>query len=201
MEDLKKSKPVFFEDDKYLVSKSCSGEWGGTLKFKNKATGVVYACSATCPVSVNKVGTRYIAVSYLAHLSGSTEIVEIAHPESMEVYTLPPPRKKVGKKIIRYVGDDESKSYRGTTMLVDSVGVLTLAGFVYQGEFFCIVSDRETTYIGKIENKKIVVVQPIADERLWAYDSEILKTDDGHSMIPIPGGYIDMYENTITVLR
>lgn len=30
-----------FEDSLYIVSKTCSGEWGGTIKFKNKKIQVL----------------------------------------------------------------------------------------------------------------------------------------------------------------
>lgn len=54
-----RKKSIFYEDEQYLVTRSCSGEWGGTVKFKNKKTGIEYSCEVTCPVSVNKLGNGY----------------------------------------------------------------------------------------------------------------------------------------------
>src|ERR1700722_17794087 len=64
----KKLSSGFFEDENYLVTKTCSGEWGGTIWFKNKKTGITYACSATCPVAVNKINGKYFITNTLAHL-------------------------------------------------------------------------------------------------------------------------------------
>lgn len=68
--DFIKQDSAFFEDENYLVRKSCSGEWGGTIWFKNKVTGIEYSCEATCPVAVNKVNGKYIVTTTLAHMIG-----------------------------------------------------------------------------------------------------------------------------------
>ena len=35
----KDQKEVFFEDSSYIVRRTCMGEWGGSVWFKNKKTG------------------------------------------------------------------------------------------------------------------------------------------------------------------
>lgn len=60
-----------------LVSKSCRGEFGGTIKFKSKKTGIEYCCASTCPVVVNKVSGKYIVTNTLAHMRGFSELIEI----------------------------------------------------------------------------------------------------------------------------
>lgn len=124
---------AFFEDENDIVSKTCSGEWGGTIKFKNKKTGVEYACGATCPVVVNKISGKYIVTNTLGHLSGFTEIIEIDNPDLTSAFKLNKPLKK-GNVIFRYAGDDEFKSVKGTHKLIDSIGIMTLASFPYAGE-------------------------------------------------------------------
>lgn len=201
IEKLKKGRTVFFEDDTYSVTKTCSGEWGGTIRFTDKRTNIEYSSESTCPVSVTKRDGEYIITSSLAHLSGSTEIIKISDPKSMNIFQLPPPRKKKGKKVFRYVGDDESKSKTGTETLLDSVGVLTLASFVFERELFHVVTDFKKTYIAKIENKKFVIIELICNERTWTYDNDAIVTEDGHIIITIHGGYIDIFENQLRLLR
>lgn len=58
---------VFFQDENYYARRACSGEWGGSIWFKNKRTGIEYSCSATCPVIINKIGEKYIVTNTLAH--------------------------------------------------------------------------------------------------------------------------------------
>src|ERR1700754_5019631 len=35
----------FYEDEKFVVISTCSGEWGGSLYFKDKNTNKIYECS------------------------------------------------------------------------------------------------------------------------------------------------------------
>jgi hypothetical protein len=201
IEKLKKGRAVFFEDSTYSVTNTCSGEWGGTIRFTDKKTNIEYSCESTCPVSVTKKGGEYIITSSLAHGSGSTEIIKISDPRSMDVFQLPPPRKKKGKKVFRYVGDNESKSKAGTETLLDSVGVLTLSSFVFERQLFHVVTDFKKTYIAKIENKKFVLIELICNERTWTYDNDSIVTEDGHMLITIQGGYIDIFDNQVRLLR
>ncbi|MFZ6052746.1 hypothetical protein [Halocola ammonii] len=203
--DFKMNPSNIFEDSLYVVSKTCSGEWGGTIKFKNKKTGIEYSAASTCPVVVNKLNGKYYITNTLAHLSGFSEILEISNPELMTVFELPKPRSKKGKTIVRYVGDDESKSTKGTKQLVDSIGVLTLATFPYNGQLYHIVTDFKMTFLSKIENNKFVTIDTISDNSIWTYDPEVFVKDNGHMIVFFKNqeveGILDIYENQITVRR
>ncbi|MBS1608712.1 MAG: hypothetical protein JSS70_08130 [Bacteroidetes bacterium] len=194
-----------FEDSTYVVSKTCSGEWGGTIKFKNKKTGVTVSAASTCPVVVNKLDGKYFVTNTLAHLSGFSDIIEIRNPDDMSVFELPKPRKKKGKIIMRYVGDDEAKSTKGTKSLVDSIGVLTLATFPYRGQLFHVVTDFRKTYLTQVVDGKFVSIDTVSNESLWTYDPEVFITPDKHSIVFFDNekvsGYLDIFENTIKVRR
>ena len=200
IEAWKKSKPTFYEDEVYLVSKTCSGEWGGTVKFKNKMTGIEYASSATCPISVNKISNIYYVTNSLGHLSGSCEVLEIRRPDSMKIFKIPPPRKIKGKKVF-YVGDDESNSTKGTKKLIGNYGMLILGSFLFRGNLFHIVRNDKETYIATIENEKFKSIKFLTNQNTFTYDNEIMKTKDGHLLIPISGGYLDIFNNEVTILR
>jgi len=201
----KVDKNNIFEDSVYIVSKSCSGEWGGTIKFKNKKSGIQYSAASTCPVTVTKFNDSYIVTNTLAHLSGSSEIIEISNPEDMTVFELPKPRKKKGKVIYRYVGDDETKSSKGIKSLVDSIGVQTLATFIFQGQLYHIITDFDKTYLTKIINRKFISIDTVSNESLWTYKPEVFVTNDNHSIVFFDNqkaaGYIEIFENNIKVVR
>ncbi|HWW38564.1 MULTISPECIES: hypothetical protein [unclassified Pedobacter] len=203
-EDFNKAYPAFFEDNDYVVRKTCSGEWGGSIIFKNKKTGIEYCCSSTCPVVVNKLFGKYIVTNTLAHLSGSSEIIEIENPSSMSPFQLSKPRKVKGKKI-RYVGDDESKSVLGTRKLVDSIGVLTLASFLYKEELFHIITDFHKTFLAKIQNGKFVTMNKISDKSIWTYNPAVIKTVDDRNLVFFENeevnGYLEIFGNEITLIR
>jgi hypothetical protein len=199
--ELRKEKKSLYEDTDYIVTKTCSGEWGGTVKFKNKETGKEFSCAATCPVSINKMNDKYVVTSALAHLIGHSEVLEISDPKNLEIFKLPPPRKKRGKKEFRYVGDDESKSKKGTTVLLDSVGILIRGSFIFKEELYQIILDNEKLFVGKIDRGRIRIIKLISSNRLFTYDDEILSTKNSHLIVPIGGGYLDIFENKIRVLR
>jgi hypothetical protein len=98
IEKLTKSRAVFFEDDAYTVTRTCSGEWGGTIRFTDKKTKIEYSCESICPVSVSKNDGAYIVTSSLAHLSGSTEIITIEDPKAMDIFQMPAPKKRKEKR-------------------------------------------------------------------------------------------------------
>ena len=203
--DSKVNRNNIFEDSLYIVSKSCSGEWGGTIKFKNKITGIEHSAASTCPVVVNKLNDRYYVTNTLAHLSGFSEILEISNPDSMTVFELPKPRAKKGKRIFRYVGDDESKSTKGTKQLVDSIGVLTLASFPFNGKLYHIVTDFKKTFLTKIEENKFVTIDTVSEKTLWTYNPAVFVSESGHLLVWFENqeseGYLDIFENQITVVR
>ena len=202
--DFEKAYPAFFEDDDYIVSRTCSGEWGGTIKFKSKKTGIEYCCSSTCPVVVNKLFGKYIVTNTLAHLRGFSEVIEIENPSSMSVFKISEPRKVKGKRV-RFVGDDESRSVAGTRKLADSVGVLTLASFPYNGQLFHIITDFDKTFLTKIQNGKFVTIDTISNTRIWTYNPEVIKTRDGRYIVFFENqkvkGYLEVLGNQITLMR
>lgn len=204
-DDFKVNSDNIFEDSLYIISKTCSGEWGGSIKFKNKKTGVEYSAASTCPVVVNKMNGKYYITNTLAHMSGFSEILEIENPDLMTVFELPRPRSKKGKTIVRYIGDDESKSTNGTKQLVDSIGVLTLASFPYNGQLYHIVTDFKKTFLTKIENNRFVTIDTVSEKSIWTYDPEVFLKQDGHMIILFKNqeveGVLDIFENQITLRR
>jgi hypothetical protein len=203
-EDFSASNSNFFEDEHYVASKTCSGEWGGTIKFRNKKTGIEYACRATCPVVVNKISGKYVVTNSLGHLNGFTQVIEIAVPDSLDIFKIPPPRKK-GRKLIYYVGDNESKSKKGLSVLADSIGILALTSFTYQGELFHVITDFHKTFLAKLKDHKFVTLDTISDQRIWGYDTRIVKIAEDHSVVFFDNertkGYLEILDNKITLIR
>jgi hypothetical protein len=196
---------TFFEDDKYVVRKTCSGEWGGSVWFKNKTTGIEYSCSASCPVVINKIDGNYIVSATLAHLSGSSEIIEIENPDSLDIFIMPKPSAKKGKIIYRYVGDDESRSTKGTTMLLDSIGIQTLASFPYNGQLYHVITDFDKTFLTQVENGRFVTLDTISNASIWTYEPEVIKSTNGHFVVFFNNhktrGYLDIHGKSIDIFR
>lgn len=193
----------FFEDDEFVVSRTCNGEWGGSIKFKDKVTGIEYGCQATCPVIINKLGGKYIVTNTLHHLMGSSTILEIKNPRLLQKVTFDEaPEQR--KKRFKYVGENEVKSETGAVRLIDTVGVTTLISFPYNGELFHVISEQKT-YLARIVNNRFDTIQMISGESLWAYDSKLLRIDDEHHMVYFGtyeiAGILDINRSEITVLK
>lgn len=107
---------LLFPDEKYEAWNSCSGEWGGTIYFKNKDNGEIRYAQSTCAVSVNKIGDKYYISNVSTHLYERSSILEIINPEKMELtLKLPPFHPEI---ITR---EYETQSNLGTNTIVDSV--------------------------------------------------------------------------------
>ena len=195
----------FFEDEKYIVRKTCSGEWGGTVWFKNKKTGIERGCAATCPVVINKLDGKYFVTATLNHLSGFSQVLEIDNPELLNTFKLPKPRAVVGKRIIRAVGDDESQSNKGSKILLDTTRVSILLSFSLNGQLYHVFTDYKKSYLGKIQSKKLVIIATVSQESVWSYDTQVIKTVDGHFIAFFKNenvdGYLDVFGNGLTITR
>ena len=166
-----------YEDEQYSVYSSCSGEWGGSLRFTNKTSNERFECKATCPIVIYKIDGKYIVTCSLAHLNGSSEILEIGNPELLK-----PIAKSAGKKSekkVMVVGSNESKSEKGTRTLVDSVGVMTLGSFPYNNELYYIVTDNERTFLAKIQNGGFSLVKLLLNEHITGYSPRVMKYNKG----------------------
>jgi hypothetical protein len=200
--DLMRKDSNFYKDSEYAVSKTCSGEWGGTIKFENIHTGKIYVCEAQCAVVVNKINGKYIVTNTLAHLSGFSNVIEIDNPSSLKAFHY---REKKDTQRVVFAGFDESISTIGSKTLLDTIGVLTLASFPYNGNLYHIITDFKKTFLATIQNEKYVTTDTISNASIWTYDPEVIRTTDNHYVVFFTNeeanGYLDIIGNKITVIR
>jgi hypothetical protein len=203
--DFRRRDANFFEDEKYIVRKTCSGEWGGTVWFKNKKTGIERSCIASCPVIVNKLNGKYFVTATLDHMIGFSSVIEIENPELLTVFKLPKPRAVIGKRIIRATGDDETKSTKGSKTLLDARRISMLLSFPLEGELFHLFTDYKKTYVGKVQNGKLVTMDTISQASLWGDNTDVIRTADDHFMVFFKNdkleGYLDVFKNKINIIR
>lgn len=203
--DLIKKDDSFYEDEDYIVTKSCSGEWGGSIFFESKKDGIKYSCSATCPVSINLVKGKYIITNSLPHLSGSSNIIEIENPKLMSIFKTPEPREVKDGVEYYYVGDNESKSRKGVNEIWNGFGVLTLISFPYEGQLYHIMSKDGKTFLTTIENNELKILNQISKEDIWDYEPETYKDKKGNLIVFFNNqkvsGYIEIAGNKIEIRR
>jgi len=181
IKQIKTQKPygLVFQDEKYEVWNSCSGEWGGTIYLKNKHNGEIRYAQSTCTASVNKIGDKYYISNASTHLYERSSILEIINPEKMELtLRLPPFHPEIETR------EYETKSNLGTKTLVDSVGVSILTSFVYKNNLYSILKNykNDLITISKVENNKFKAVQTL-DGLILNDSPKILKESETHQKL------------------
>jgi hypothetical protein len=166
--------PPTYEDDNFIITSTCSGEWGGSLYFRDKRTSKLYECQSTCTVNIIKTDNKYSITASLSHLSGSVNIFEIEDPLKLKVYNrdyLQKKRDAAKKKHQLYVGiigDDESNSKQGTIQLIDSIGIISPISFKYGSQIYYIVEKYKNVTIDIIQDKKLVPVDDLTSLNIWS---------------------------------
>lgn len=194
------NKKIIYEDEQYEVTSSCQGEWGGTILFKNKKTGLYYAARATCVVAIHYLKGKYYVTNSLAHLSGGMDIMSINNPNDL----LPVHVNKDGT--IDYENDYiQITSIKGTQSIVDSFGVTCTGSFPYKGKLYCIINNRQETFLSIVENQQLVTVQKLSSSRLWTYEPRVLQLGEQHYLMFFhnqqASGCIEVRKNKISILR
>ena len=207
---LEKENPVFYEDSLYSVRKTCSGEWGGSVWFKNKKTGVGYSCESTCPLSINRIKNKYYVTSNLNHGFGLTKIIEIENPEKMEIFQEPKPIKQKSwkwwkkKDKIYYVGAFESKSIKGTNLIFDSVGIEILGTTKIQDTIYQIIQDRNSIFLSTVIEGKLIPIQNLNFLNGLNF-TKLMHTIDKKIILFFENsdseGYVEIFNKNISISR
>jgi hypothetical protein len=131
--------PIFI-DSMYNVYSVCNGEFGGTIYFQNKETKKAYEAASTCPIVVNRIDSQY-------YVTNSTSILKIQDPQKLENSNL---------NFKAHLG---SRFTKGIETLFDTLDFDTNFGiatsFVSDKKLLSLYSDKQGTYVGEIENKKM----------------------------------------------
>jgi hypothetical protein len=222
---------TFFQDEKYFVRRTCSGEFGGSVWFRNKETGIEYSSSARCPVCVNKINSTYVVTTTLSHFRPHSSLLVIDNPDSMAIFQEPEmtrARGKLGFKKVEWdnwrlrkvysglhAGDLESNSSKGTHSILDTTGVNILLSFSYRDSFYHVVRDHETLYLSRLEEKTLTTVDTIFTEldkfdihengTRYTYSTEAFKTGKESYAILFKNsgiiGHLLIEENNLTLTR
>lgn len=183
-------KTNFYEDEKYIVSSECRGEWGGAITFKNKVTKKEFICESTCPVTITKFKNKYIITNTLNHMLAKTQIIEITNPEKLE--------SKVKDKKYNF----EKLGQQKTKTLIETYYYSTLYSFVYNNKLYHIVSDKEKTFIAEIVDGAFKKLKILSDIRFWTPKPTIYISSDT-AFIGLNNfkekAYIEIKENQIKI--
>ncbi len=158
---------LVFEDDKFYITYLDFGEWGGTVWFRDKETGLEYEVKSTEP-TINKLNNIY-------YLTTGKRVLAIENPLKMKMcdqdYNYRIVEKKKGKEFC-----EGSQSVAGTKTLFQdttfdwSSHFYIATSFVLDNQIFHLCGDSNITYIATIVNGKINPIQTIGNN-ISVYDN------------------------------
>lgn len=124
---------VVYEDESYVISTTCHGEFGGTVFFKHKKTNKIYSCIATCLTSVTKLNNNYYITSALGHLGDSSRILEIKDPT-----TLVEMKKEVPLLNNWWIKEEFTREdlLKGTEKIIDTFGIFVYDAFSIKNKLY-----------------------------------------------------------------
>ena len=158
-----------FEDSNFEVYSACAGEFGGSLLFidkKNKEK--IYVLSSTCPKMIDFKEGKYIIMSTLAHMSGSTSVKILEDPRQLPLF-------QKDKFINRQIPTPDSLLEN----IIDTFGIIGNIYYPYKKKSFLIFSKYDTAYVGEIKKGEIINTQPLLNHGIWSYGDKMNKIKNG----------------------
>lgn len=210
-------------DSNFVIAQFCAGEFGGTLYFFDLKDNKEYYCPATCATAVNKIEDKYIVTNSLAHMDGSSEVLEITKPKSLIELDFDTVKywgnfwySSVwdGQSLERY--DSLINMIRGENkQILDTVGVLIYTSFKYQkgifhiyrstGIYYDTIPNPCDLYIGKIENNKLIAVDSLCDVEIFTYNPQNRVYNEwtlySYNFRGKNTGFIAIKDNTINMIE
>lgn len=169
---------VLYEDDNYIVSSCCAGEFGGSVYFQNRETDSMFTTPATCANTVFKYGDQYILTNSLGHSSGFTSIVSISEPKHLFPYgTDSTASCNWHTSLFHDASFDNYKSLqkflrRGSEVLLDTLGFQSLISFESNDEVHLMYSEYDSPNsikISRVANNRMELIDSIAYP--WVYST------------------------------
>lgn len=205
-EKLEDTDDLIFEDEKYYVHSLDFGEWGGKTWFIDKNTGSEYVIEVTTPL-VNKIDTTY-------YLTNPYKVLKIENPLQLNKCDddITYRNIKTSKKYYSWYGDPVGFDvvYEDTAFNYFDFPYepYIVSSFVLQNELFHIYETDSATYIAKVENNSLKLIQKIAEKISflnWYYSyrcknlngkNELLKFYTGDEQV---FGLMEIIDNKIFV--
>lgn len=190
-----------FEDNDYIVSSICQGEFGGTIFFKSKTTSKLYQTWCTCAFDVHKSNTAYFVTSTLGHGEGSVHVLKIADPTKLPPYN--PNDFKKGY----WQGRDGKIFDLGKVTIFESYSQLCVGKFIKEAKaYFVLVKTTPVTGefvqlgIYTIENNSLILIREIKSEHFDSF-TEFWSNRHPHPFITYENdkstGFIDFSDGKI----
>lgn len=178
-----RGRPKLFEDERFVCTMDCQGEFGGNLYFFDKQMQCDYRTAATCAASVWKDEKGYHVLASLAHMDGSAYSGVIADPRQLPIARVP-------RKSAQNWRDE--KSSESTSKLVKQetfsfYGLIMLGALRWHRQTLYIVQWRDTTFLATILGQVITIVDPLFNDSMDTDDAIAVNYPDSIALANLIG--------------
>jgi hypothetical protein len=172
-----KRQPKLFEDDDFIAFGDCYGEWGGTIYFFEKASGSIYFTESTCTNSVSKEKGKYLILSHLGHMTGSSEIKLVENPRNLTKAKKSEINKTKGGQALGYA--DQSGAFE---KILGFYWIQIFSGFRYNNRQLYLIYLNDLTFLAEIHGTEIEIVHPLFYDKIYTHNP-VTTTYSNHTLI------------------
>lgn len=185
---------ILFSDDKFIVYRKCSGEFGGTIFFFDRQSKETYFTESTCANTVIKKNGQYQILAHLGHMMGTSEIKIINDPKKLTK------AKKNQLKIERGSLGYQDKTNEYSKEL-DLFGIQLFSSFNHKDRRLFLVHLNKCTFLAEINGQEIQIVNPLFNNDKYTHDP-ITRTYGKYTLINIDFYGIAIYrEVSVMIIR
>lgn len=165
-----------FEDERFMATMDCHGEFGGHLYFFDKQTKQTHYTTATCATAVWKENGNYHVLASLDHMFGSAGSGIIPAPEKL-------PRFPTSLKAAQdwQYSFPTSKPNPAVQRVFRYHGITMLGGFRWHNQTLYLLQWHHATLLATVAGKHITVVDPLFSNSLKS--SQAITTEYGPNLI------------------
>ncbi len=166
---------ILLSDDKFIVYRKCSGEFGGTIYFFDRQTKETYFTESTCANTVIKKNGQYQILAHLGHMMGTSEIKIIDDPKKLTKAKRNQLKIKQGS--LGY--QDKTIEY---SKELELFGIQLFSTFNNKERRLFLANFNEITFLAEIDGKEIQIVNPLFNNDKYTHDP-ITKTYGKYTLI------------------
>jgi hypothetical protein len=166
---------ILLSDEKFIVYRKCSGEFGGTIYFYDRQSKETFFTESTCANTVIKKNGQYQILAHLGHMMGTSEIKIIDDPKRLT---------KAKNNQLRI--EEGSMGYQDKTneysKVLDLFGIQLFSAFEHNGRKIFLTHLNERTFLAEINGKEIQIINPLFNNDKYTHDP-ITRTYGNYTLI------------------
>lgn len=154
---------ILLSDNKFIIYRKCSGEFGGTIYFFDRQSKETYFTESTCANTVIKKNGQYQILAHLGHMMGSSQIKIIADPKKLTKARNN--QLKIEQGSLGY--QDKTNEY---SKELDLFGIQLFSTFEIENRRLFLVNFNEITFLAEIDGKEVQIVNPLFNNDKYTHD-------------------------------